>query len=95
MGAPPLTGIFFSWPSLVDQYPTHWLSGEDIPLIKSSELVEFELFNLKTDLAQTTNVAKKNRKQFEKMKAEMVRIHKEIVTEGEHWDIPADYKKVK
>jgi arylsulfatase A len=76
-----------------DRNKTHGLSGEDIPLIKSSQLVAFELFNLKTDLAQTTNVRSKNRKQFEKMKAQMVRIHKEIVTEGEHWDIPADYKK--
>ncbi|MDA0350141.1 MAG: sulfatase-like hydrolase/transferase [Verrucomicrobia bacterium] len=72
---------------------THWLSSEDIPLIKSSELMDFELFNLKSDLAQTTNVIEQNQNQFKEMKALMIRYHKDIVTEGEHWDIPADYKK--
>lgn len=67
---------------------THAISKEDLPIIKSADLVDFELFNLKTDLAQTTNVLDQNQKRFEKMKARMAKIHREIVTEGEHWDLP-------
>lgn len=67
---------------------THALSKEDLPIIKSAELVDFQLFNLKTDLGQTTDVLEQNKAQFEKMKAQMVKIHREIVTEGEHWDLP-------
>jgi arylsulfatase A len=67
---------------------THAISREDIPEIKSAGLVDFQLFNLKTDLGQTTNVLDKNRKVFETMKTEMIRVHKEIVTEGKHWDLP-------
>ncbi len=67
---------------------THAISKEDLPIIKSAELSDFQLFNLKDDLDQTTDVKEKHKKQFEKMKAQMIKVHKEIVTEGEHWDLP-------
>ena len=67
---------------------THSISKEDLPIIKSAELSDFQLFNLKEDLDQTTDVLEQNKKQFEKMKKQMIKIHREIVTEGEHWDLP-------
>ena len=67
---------------------THAISKEDLPIIKSAELSNFQLYNLKKDLEQTTDVLEENREQFEKMKVQMIKIHKEIVTEGEHWDLP-------
>jgi len=74
---------------------THALSREDLPIIKSADLVDFELFNLKTDLAQTTNVIDQNKQRFDKMKAQMVKIHREIVTEGEYWDLPVQNTPLK
>ena len=67
---------------------THSISKEDLPIIKSAELSDFQLFNLKEDLGQTTDVLEQNKKQFEKMKKQMIKVHREIVTEGEHWDLP-------
>ncbi|MCB1122303.1 MAG: hypothetical protein KJT03_12195, partial [Verrucomicrobiae bacterium] len=52
---------------------------------------DFELYNLKNDLAQEKDVIANNRKQFETMKAQMVKIHKDIVTEGKNWDIPPEH----
>ena len=67
---------------------THAISKEDLPIIKTADLTDFQLFNLKSDLDQTTNIIEQNKKQFEKMKAQMIKVHREIVTEGEHWDLP-------
>ena len=67
---------------------THAISKEDLPIIKAAGLSDFQLFNLKQDLDQTTDVKEQNKKQFDKMKAQMMKVHKEIVTEGEHWDLP-------
>ena len=66
----------------------HAISKEDLPYIKSAGLMEFELYNLKIDLEQTTNIIRQNYPQFLKMKSDMERIHKEIVTEGKNWDFP-------
>lgn len=74
-----------------DRSKTHVLRREDIPFIKNSELIDFELYNVKKDLAQDNDVIANNRKQFEAMKAQMVKIHKEIVTEGKFWDIPPEH----
>ena len=67
---------------------THAISKEDLPIIKSATLTDFQLFNLKTDLDQSTNVIDGNKAQFEKMKAQMIKVHRDIVTEGEHWKLP-------
>lgn len=74
-----------------DRPKTHVLRRADLPIIKSSELIDFELYNLRHDLAQEKNVLDRHPKQFEKMKSQMVRIHKDIVSEGKHWDIPAEH----
>lgn len=67
---------------------THSLSKEDLPIIKSADLSDFQLYNLKNDLDQTTNVIEDHPKQFEEMKDLMIKVHREIVTEGEPWDLP-------
>ncbi len=74
---------------------THAISKEDLPIIKSATLTDFQLFNLKTDLDQTNNVIDDNPEQFEKMKKQMMKVHRDIVTEGEHWDLPVQNTRKK
>ena len=74
-----------------DRPKHHVLRRMDLFIIKSSELTDFELYDLKQDLAQEMNVVDQHPEQFEKMKSRMARIHKDIVTKGKHWDIPPEH----
>ncbi len=53
--------------------------------IKKAKLGEFELFDLKTDPNETTNVASREPEKFERLKKQFVALHKEIQAEGPTW----------
>jgi hypothetical protein len=54
-------------------------------VIKSAKLGNFELYNLKTDLAQKNDVAGVEKQRFESMVRKLVARHKEVQTEGRDW----------
>lgn len=74
---------------------THPLTAPDMPAIKRDGLTGFELYNLKRDLAQTSELGGIEVKQFNRLKERLIAYHKEVVEEGVYWEIPADYGKRK
>ena len=67
---------------------THALTRPDMPRIKVTQLVEFELYNIKNDLAQTKDLAHSEPKTLEKMRDLMIRLHREAIAEGPIWELP-------
>ena len=74
---------------------THPLTAPDMPAIKRDGLTGFELYNLKRDLAQTSELGGIEVKQFNRLKERLIAYPKEVVEEGVYWEIPADYGKRK
>ena len=69
----------------------HQLVREDLPRLRAARPERFALYNLANDLGQTTDVAAAQPDRFERMKQQMIELHREVVTEGVAWDIPEDY----
>ena len=74
---------------------THQLIAADMPLIKNSKLQDFELFNLKHDRMQQSDVASSEPKVLDRLKKKMIRFHEDVVKDGPFWQIPEDYGKGK
>jgi arylsulfatase A len=55
--------------------------------IKQAELDNFEMFNLKNDSSETTNVASSQSKRFERLKRQMISLHAEIRAEGPEYKL--------
>ena len=68
---------------------THSMSAPDMPKVKSTELVEFKLYNVRDDLSQMKDLASEQPKVLEKLRARMVALHKEALQEGPVWDFSA------
>lgn len=66
---------------------THALTKPDMPMIKSAQLTEFELYNLADDLEQTHDVSALHPARFQSMQDEMIRLHREVVAEGPFWEL--------
>lgn len=64
---------------------THWLDADDMPFIKTSVPTRFALFNLRDDIAQRHDQAAAEPERLEAMKAVMLTIHREVVSEGDDW----------
>jgi len=74
---------------------THPLTAPDMPAIKRDGLTGFELYNLKRDLAQTSELGGIEVERFNRMKQRLIAYHKEVVEEGVYWEIPENYGKKK
>jgi ABC-type taurine transport system substrate-binding protein len=60
--------------------------------IKTSKLVEFELYNLNQDMGQQTDLAKKHPEQLDKLKKLLVAKYNEVQAEGPVWKLPSKKK---
>lgn len=71
----------------------HQLLREDIPFIKKSEPIEFELYNLRDDLAQRADLAADEPERLDAMISRLRAMHREVLDEGPVWDIPESYNR--
>ncbi len=71
---------------------THPLIREDMPHIKASQPVAFQLFDLNTDLRQQRNLAPAKPALLKTLKEQLIRKHAEVIREGHYWDVPAEYR---
>ncbi len=60
----------------------------DSEAIKSAKLVKFELYNLKTDLGETTNLAEQEPAKLKELSAMLVKKYTEVQAAGPLWDVP-------
>jgi len=70
---------------------THQLIAADMPFIKRSELQDFELYNLRHDPAQRSDVSSSEPEIVARLKSRMTKFHADVVGEGPVWKIPASY----
>ncbi|MEO1529679.1 MAG: sulfatase-like hydrolase/transferase [Planctomycetota bacterium] len=71
----------------------HPLLREDIPFIKNSRPIEFELYHLKDDLSQRVDRAKSEPTRLTAMVERLRGMHREVLDEAPSWDIPETYQK--
>ncbi len=57
----------------------------DYTILANNALTKFELYNLKTDVKQTVNLAEKEPERFEAMKKTLLQLNAEIEKEGPDW----------
>ena len=69
----------------------HALVREDLPRIQKSEPVEFFLYHLDRDRGQTRDLTAEQPEVLERLKERLRSLHREVVAEGEVWDIPPGY----
>ena len=70
----------------------HPLLREDMPRLRTAQPVQFELYHLGDDLAQSKDRSSENPERLEQMKQRLIELHREIMREGVDWQIPADYR---
>jgi arylsulfatase A len=58
-----------------------------IPLVKKGGYTNFQLFNLKKDPGQTTDLAKRNPKLLAQMKAQLLKINASVMADGADWHL--------
>ncbi len=58
-----------------------------IPVIKSGDYTNFQLFNLELDPKQTKNLAAIQPERLEKMKLQLLEINASVMSEGEDWHL--------
>ncbi|MEX2174210.1 MAG: sulfatase-like hydrolase/transferase [Pirellulaceae bacterium] len=64
----------------------------DSQIIKSSKLVEFELYNLKDDLAQATNLTEQEPDKLKELAALLVKKYAQVQAQGPVWEVPVKVK---
>lgn len=67
---------------------THWLSSQDMPMIKSAQLGKFELYDLARDPQQQHDLSESEAERLESMRKQLVEKHREVVAEGFEWQLP-------
>ena len=67
---------------------THWLSNRDMPMIKSAQLVKFELYNLAEDPKQANDLSSSEPERLATMREKIIALHREVVAEGFSWQLP-------
>ncbi len=67
----------------------------DCETIKAAKLTKFELYNLKDDLAQETDLAEKEPARLKELSTMLVKKYEEVREEGPVWDVPPDQPKGK
>lgn len=79
-----------------DRKKSHSMSAEDMPMVKSSKLVSFELYNIKNDLGQEKNIAATYPEKLAELRTIMLALHHDAISEGPFWEFPeAKTKKTK
>lgn len=69
----------------------HPLVREDMTKIRSSQPIDFQLFNLESDLLQAHDVSAANPEIYSRLKSRLAALHAEVVKEGHQWDVPEQY----
>ena len=64
----------------------HPFDQQDFDYMRQLKLERFELYDLQRDIGQQRNLASSMPEKLSKMKAEMIRVHREILSEGPDWD---------
>lgn len=72
---------------------THAISHPDMPKIKATQWVDFELYNVKQDLGQTQDLSAVEPERFKKMRDLMIRLHREAIEEAPFWELPIPVKR--
>ena len=67
----------------------------DCEIIKSAKLTGFELYNLKTDLGQQTDLAAKEPEKLKELTDLLVSKYNEVQQQGRVWDVPKPVEKAK
>jgi arylsulfatase A len=65
---------------------SHSLQAKDMPYIHTSKIDRVELYNLREDIGQKSDVSHKNPERAERMKASMTAIHREVLSEKPAWN---------
>lgn len=68
------------------------VNRDSMRLIKSAKLTQFELYNLRSDLAEKVNLADREPDRLRELSAKLSRMYSEVITEGVTWDVPAEKK---
>ncbi|MDH3584238.1 MAG: sulfatase-like hydrolase/transferase, partial [Phycisphaerae bacterium] len=74
---------------------THGLTAPDMPKIKSTKLVSFELYNVKKDLGQTSDLATVEPDRLAKLRNIMVELHRDAIEEGPVWKLSETRPKIR
>jgi len=74
-----------------DRPKAHQLLREDLPALREAQPVAFSLYRVDEDPGQTRDLAESHPEVFVRLKERLVSLHREVVAEGEVWDIPEDY----
>ncbi len=53
--------------------------------VKTTTLVNFELYNIQNDIAQGDDLASVETKRFDAMKKKMIQMHQAVINEGHTW----------
>jgi arylsulfatase A len=67
----------------------------DCEAIKSAKLVSFELYNLKSDLGQQTDLAATEPDKLKELSAQLTARYNEVQEQGPVWDVPKPVEKGK
>lgn len=65
---------------------SHGMGAEDMPLIKSTKLVSFELYNIKDDLEQKKDLVASHPEKLAELQKIMVALHRDAINEGPIWE---------
>lgn len=71
---------------------THWLSAPDLPIIKSTSLANFQLYNLKEDPSQENDLAETHPEKLNELKQLILAKHADVLEGSPVWDIPKNFK---
>ncbi len=68
-----------------DPKPSGGIPADEMQLIKTARLTDFELFHLKRDIAESKNVSRANKAIFNSLKAKMMAMYSEVQNEAPQW----------
>jgi hypothetical protein len=60
---------------------------ECVEHIKDAKVVKFELYNLRKDEKEATDLSAREPEVFERMKQAFLKLHKEVLAEGPKWEL--------
>ena len=72
---------------------THGMTAPDMPKVKRTQLVSFELYNVKKDLAQTRDLASEQPERLATLRKTMIALHRDALEEGPVWELAAPRQK--
>lgn len=68
---------------------SHPLRPQDIPYLKQAQIVRYELYNLREDIAETRDISELHPDITQTLQARMYALHREVISEGAVWDFNA------